>query len=71
MLLQTQDASNYCLSPSREMKMEKRPFSGIARVMPSNHMGPSAHPTSTAGNKIVLIQAISAFPVCRNLLPMA
>ncbi|XP_035858599.1 zinc finger CCHC domain-containing protein 14 isoform X4 [Sander lucioperca] len=35
--------------PCREMKMEKRPCSGIARVTPSSHMGPSTHPTSTAG----------------------
>lgn len=51
--------------------MEKRPFSGIARVMPSNHMGPAVHPTSTTGKKIILIQAISASPVCRNLFPIA
>lgn len=37
--------------PSREMKMEKRSCSGIARVTPSSHMGPSTHPTSTAGKK--------------------
>lgn len=34
---------------SREMKMEKRPCSGIARVTPSSHMGPLAHPSSPAG----------------------
>ncbi|MED6283593.1 hypothetical protein CHARACLAT_010529 [Characodon lateralis] len=37
-------------SADREMKMEKRPCSGIARVTPSSHMGISAPPTSTAGN---------------------
>lgn len=36
---------------SREMKMEKRSCSGIARVTPSIHMGPSAHPTSAAGKR--------------------
>lgn len=46
--------------PSREMKMEKRSCSGIARVTPSSHMGPSTHPTSTAGNKAVFSQAVSA-----------
>ncbi|XP_035858600.1 zinc finger CCHC domain-containing protein 14 isoform X5 [Sander lucioperca] len=37
------------LEIQKEMKMEKRPCSGIARVTPSSHMGPSTHPTSTAG----------------------
>ncbi|XP_037110306.1 zinc finger CCHC domain-containing protein 14 isoform X4 [Syngnathus acus] len=34
-------------SADREMKLEKRTCGGIARVMPSSHMGPSTH-TSTA-----------------------
>ncbi|XP_034734718.1 zinc finger CCHC domain-containing protein 14 isoform X1 [Etheostoma cragini] len=37
------------LEIQKEMKMEKRPCSSIARVTPSSHMGPSTHPTSTAG----------------------
>lgn len=36
------------------MKMEKRSCSGIARVTPSSHMGPSSHATSTAGNSFLL-----------------
>ncbi|KAM6937941.1 zinc finger CCHC domain-containing protein 14 [Xenentodon cancila] len=36
-------------SADREMKMEKRLCSGIARVTPSSHMGLSAHPNSAAG----------------------
>ncbi|KAM4553560.1 zinc finger CCHC domain-containing protein 14 [Fundulus diaphanus] len=36
-------------SADREMKMEKRPCGGIARVTPSSHMGISTHPTSPAG----------------------
>lgn len=46
--------------PSREMKMEKRSCSGIARVIPSSHMGPLTHTTSTADNKAGLSQVISA-----------
>lgn len=45
--------------PSREMKMEKRPCSGIARVTPSSHMGPSTHPTSTAGRNAGLSHLLS------------
>ncbi|XP_070686898.1 zinc finger CCHC domain-containing protein 14 [Pempheris klunzingeri] len=44
-------------SVDREMKMEKRPCSGIARVTPSSHMGPSAHPTSSAGELRVEVDA--------------
>ncbi|TKS73017.1 Zinc finger CCHC domain-containing protein 14 BDG-29 [Collichthys lucidus] len=44
---------------NREMKMEKRSCSGIARVMPSIHMGPSAHPTSAAGELRVEVDAVS------------
>ncbi|XP_039663905.1 zinc finger CCHC domain-containing protein 14 isoform X2 [Perca fluviatilis] len=44
--------------PCREMKMEKRPCSGIARVTPSSHMGPSTHPTSTAGELRVEVDAV-------------
>ncbi|XP_013867665.1 zinc finger CCHC domain-containing protein 14 isoform X1 [Austrofundulus limnaeus] len=36
-------------SADREMKMEKRPCSGIARVTPSSHMGPPGHLSSSAG----------------------
>lgn len=43
--------------PSREMKMEKRSCGGIARVTPSSHMGPSAHPASTAGELRVEVDA--------------
>ncbi|XP_071314020.1 zinc finger CCHC domain-containing protein 14 isoform X2 [Trachinotus anak] len=43
---------------NREMKMEKRSCSGIARVTPSSHMGPSAHPTSTAGELRVEVDAV-------------
>ncbi|XP_053174586.1 zinc finger CCHC domain-containing protein 14 [Scomber japonicus] len=45
-------------SADREMKMEKRSCSGIARVTPSSHMGPSAHPTSTAGELRVEVDAV-------------
>uniref|UniRef100_A0A669CJB5 Zinc finger, CCHC domain containing 14 n=1 Tax=Oreochromis niloticus TaxID=8128 RepID=A0A669CJB5_ORENI len=45
-------------SADREMKMEKRPCSGIARVTPSSHMGPSAHPTSSAGELRVEVDAV-------------
>ncbi|KAF7660140.1 hypothetical protein LDENG_00287440 [Lucifuga dentata] len=43
---------------NREMKMEKRSCSGIARVTPSSHMGPSAHPTSSAGELQVEVDAV-------------
>ncbi|KAM3869921.1 zinc finger CCHC domain-containing protein 14 [Diretmus argenteus] len=54
-------------SASREMKLEKRyaasqfpgSCSGIARVMPSSHMGPTTHPTSTAGELRVEVEAVS------------
>lgn len=52
---------------SREMKMEKRSCSSIARVTPSSHMGTLTHPTSTAGNKCALSQIISAFLGSRNV----
>ncbi|XP_030282739.1 zinc finger CCHC domain-containing protein 14 isoform X1 [Sparus aurata] len=45
-------------SVDREMKMEKRSCSGIARVTPSSHMGPSTHPTSTAGELRVEVDAV-------------
>nr|XP_040023941.1 zinc finger CCHC domain-containing protein 14-like isoform X3 [Gasterosteus aculeatus aculeatus] len=37
------------LELQKEMHMEKRPCSGIARVTPSSHVGSSTHGTSTAG----------------------
>lgn len=37
--------------------MEKRSCSGIARVTPSSHVGPSTHPTSTAGELRVEVEA--------------
>uniref|UniRef100_A0A3Q2E7I0 Zinc finger, CCHC domain containing 14 n=2 Tax=Cyprinodon variegatus TaxID=28743 RepID=A0A3Q2E7I0_CYPVA len=40
-------------SADREMKMEKRPCGGIARVIPSSHMGISAQPTPIAGEQRV------------------
>uniref|UniRef100_A0A3Q3IU46 CCHC-type domain-containing protein n=1 Tax=Monopterus albus TaxID=43700 RepID=A0A3Q3IU46_MONAL len=43
---------------NREMKMEKRSCSGIARVTPSSHMGPSAQPTCTAGELRVEVDAV-------------
>ncbi|XP_029377951.1 zinc finger CCHC domain-containing protein 14 isoform X2 [Echeneis naucrates] len=43
---------------NREMKMEKRSCSGIARVTPSSHMGPSGHPSSTAGELRVEVDAV-------------
>ncbi|XP_038561710.1 zinc finger CCHC domain-containing protein 14 [Micropterus salmoides] len=45
-------------SADREMKMEKRSCSGIARVTPSSHMGASSHPTSTAGELRVEVDAV-------------
>ncbi|KAK2841875.1 hypothetical protein Q5P01_012075 [Channa striata] len=46
-------------SADREMKMEKRPCGGIARVMPSSHMGPPpTHPTSSAGELRVEVEAV-------------
>ncbi|KAM7413965.1 hypothetical protein PAMA_018992 [Pampus argenteus] len=42
---------------AEEMKMEKR-CSGIARVTPSSHMGPSTHPTSTAAELRVEVDAV-------------
>ncbi|XP_067356235.1 zinc finger CCHC domain-containing protein 14 isoform X1 [Channa argus] len=45
-------------SADREMKMEKRPCSGIARVTPSSHMGPSTHPTSNAGELRVEVEPV-------------
>ncbi|KAM4734781.1 zinc finger CCHC domain-containing protein 14 [Anableps anableps] len=45
-------------SADREMKTEKRPCSGIARVTPSSHMGISAHPTSTAGELRVEVDGV-------------
>ncbi|XP_044050898.1 zinc finger CCHC domain-containing protein 14 isoform X2 [Siniperca chuatsi] len=41
-----------------DLKMEKRSCSGIARVTPSSHMGPSTHPTSTAGELRVEVDAV-------------
>ncbi|GLD70738.1 zinc finger CCHC domain-containing protein 14, partial [Lates japonicus] len=46
------------LELQKEMKMEKRSCSGIARVTPSSHMGPSTHPTSTAGELRVEVDAV-------------
>ncbi|XP_068169375.1 zinc finger CCHC domain-containing protein 14 isoform X2 [Antennarius striatus] len=43
---------------NREMKMEKRPFSGIARVTPSSHMGPLTHPSSPAGELRVEVDGV-------------
>ncbi|XP_044050903.1 zinc finger CCHC domain-containing protein 14 isoform X7 [Siniperca chuatsi] len=45
-------------SVDRDLKMEKRSCSGIARVTPSSHMGPSTHPTSTAGELRVEVDAV-------------
>lgn len=44
-------------SVDREMKMEKRLCSGIARVTPSSYTGPSAHHTSSAGELRVEVEA--------------
>lgn len=46
--------------------MEKRSCSGIARVTPSSHIGPSMQPTSSsaAGRKTPLFQVISAGILC-------
>ncbi|KAK9517151.1 hypothetical protein VZT92_025039 [Zoarces viviparus] len=46
------------LEIQKEMQMKKRPCSGIARVTPSSHMGPSTHPTSTAGELRVEVDAV-------------
>ncbi|XP_034391896.1 zinc finger CCHC domain-containing protein 14 [Cyclopterus lumpus] len=51
------------LEIQKEMQMEKRPCSGIARVTPSSHMGPSTHPTSTAGELRVEVDAVPHHPV--------
>ncbi|XP_041853063.1 zinc finger CCHC domain-containing protein 14 isoform X2 [Melanotaenia boesemani] len=54
-------------SADREMKMEKRPCSGIARVTPSSHIGPSAHSTSAAGDLRVEIDGVPHHhPVCTD-----
>ncbi|XP_068458319.1 zinc finger CCHC domain-containing protein 14 [Clinocottus analis] len=45
------------LEIQKEIQMEKRPCSGIARVTPSSHRGPSTHPTSTAGELRVEVEA--------------
>uniref|UniRef100_A0A8C7XFT0 Zinc finger, CCHC domain containing 14 n=1 Tax=Oryzias sinensis TaxID=183150 RepID=A0A8C7XFT0_9TELE len=42
----------------REMKMEKRPCSGIARVTPTNHVGPSAHGVPPAGELRVEVDGV-------------
>ncbi|XP_014891501.1 zinc finger CCHC domain-containing protein 14 [Poecilia latipinna] len=49
-------------SADREMKTEKRPCSGIARVTPSSHMGISVHPTSTAGELRVEVDGVPHLP---------
>ncbi|XP_054476053.1 zinc finger CCHC domain-containing protein 14 [Anoplopoma fimbria] len=46
------------LEIQKEMQMEKRPCSGIARVTPSSHMGPSTHPASTAGELRVEVDSV-------------
>ncbi|PWA33034.1 hypothetical protein CCH79_00013047 [Gambusia affinis] len=47
---------------NREMKTEKRPCSGIARVTPSSHMGISVHPTSTTGELRVEVDGVPHLP---------
>nr|XP_040023940.1 zinc finger CCHC domain-containing protein 14-like isoform X2 [Gasterosteus aculeatus aculeatus] len=47
------------LELQKEMHMEKRPCSGIARVTPSSHVGSSTHGTSTAGEPRVEADAMS------------
>nr|XP_019960450.1 PREDICTED: zinc finger CCHC domain-containing protein 14-like isoform X2 [Paralichthys olivaceus] len=47
------------LELQKEMKMEKRSCSGIARVTPSSHMGPSTHAISTAGELRVEVDTAS------------
>ncbi|XP_017295280.1 zinc finger CCHC domain-containing protein 14 isoform X3 [Kryptolebias marmoratus] len=44
-------------SAEEMMKMEKRPCGGIARVTPSSHMGPPAHPSS-AGDLHVEVDGV-------------
>ncbi|KAK5902756.1 hypothetical protein CesoFtcFv8_007984 [Champsocephalus esox] len=46
------------LEIQKEIKLEKRPCSGIARVTPSSHMGPLAHPISPAGELRVEVDAV-------------
>ncbi|KAK1888126.1 Zinc finger CCHC domain containing protein 14 [Dissostichus eleginoides] len=46
------------LEIQKEMKLEKRPCSGIARVTPSSHMGPLTHPISPAGELRVEVDAV-------------
>ncbi|XP_072242794.1 zinc finger CCHC domain-containing protein 14 [Leuresthes tenuis] len=54
-------------SADREMKMEKRPCSGIARVTPSSHMGPLAHSSSSAGELRVDVDGVlHHHPVCTD-----
>ncbi|XP_068595847.1 zinc finger CCHC domain-containing protein 14 [Brachionichthys hirsutus] len=43
---------------NRELKTETRPFSGIARVTPSSHMGPLLHPSSPAGELRVEVDGV-------------
>ncbi|KAM8892404.1 zinc finger CCHC domain-containing protein 14 [Spinachia spinachia] len=46
------------LELQKEMQIEKRPCSGIARVTPSSHMGSSTHGTSTTGELQVEVNAM-------------
>ncbi|XP_055365537.1 zinc finger CCHC domain-containing protein 14 isoform X2 [Betta splendens] len=51
-------------SADREMKVEKRSCSGIARVTPSSYVGPLTYPTSTADNKAELRVEVETVPHC-------
>ncbi|KAM4572723.1 zinc finger CCHC domain-containing protein 14 [Odontesthes bonariensis] len=54
-------------SADREMKMEKRPCGGIARVTPSSHMGPLAHSGSSAGELRVDVDGVlHHHPACTD-----
>ncbi|XP_028305010.1 zinc finger CCHC domain-containing protein 14 isoform X2 [Gouania willdenowi] len=46
-------------SADREIRMDNRSHSGIARVTPSTHTGLSVHPTSTAGELRVEVDGVS------------
>ncbi|XP_077372608.1 zinc finger CCHC domain-containing protein 14 isoform X2 [Festucalex cinctus] len=50
-------------SADREMKMEKRPCSGIARVTPSSHMGPSTHNSTAVDLRVEVDTVLHHHPV--------
>ncbi|XP_077567027.1 zinc finger CCHC domain-containing protein 14 [Stigmatopora nigra] len=50
-------------SADREMKMEKRTCSGIARVMPSSHMGPSTHASTAVELRVEVDTVLPHQPV--------